>query len=62
MTKEKFEMIANELIDERCDGIGVIPTIVFLLDLGLTRADLVELKFDEEDIEEAMGCNATDIY
>ena len=62
MSKEEFEMIANALINERCEGIGVIQTIVFLLDLGLTREDLVELKFDQEDIDEALDCDACDIY
>ena len=51
MTKETMIDVMNALIDDRCENGGVISTIAFLFDLGLTKKDLLELRFDEADID-----------
>ena len=46
-----WENLANDLIDNLCDEIGVYKTIEALWDIGLNEKDLYEdLKFDSEDI------------
>lgn len=53
MTKEQTEKLLNAIIDELCEDFGVIPTITLLSNLGVTKAELIKLKFDEKDIESA---------
>lgn len=46
-----YKILANSLIDYLCERIGVRETIKVLCEMGLYRADLIELKFEERDID-----------
>lgn len=46
-----YKELLNRLLDDRCDLYGARNTISYLLDEGYTRDDLIELDFDEEDVD-----------
>lgn len=43
--------LMRTLLDNYIDTYGVDGAILYLIDLGLTRKQLQELKFNEKDIE-----------
>lgn len=43
----------DEMIDERCDTYGVNNTLDYLIEQGYTKEDLLSMRFDEDDIDEA---------
>lgn len=49
-TKNKLSVL-NTLLDDRCDLYGVKNTIAYLLDQGLIKEEILDLGFDEEDVE-----------
>ena len=52
-TDKKLEML-NEMLDDRIEMYEVINTIQYLLDNDFTKEELLEMKFDEADINEAV--------
>ena len=46
-----YKHIANSLINNYCDSFGVSKCIAYLLDIGCTEGELLEMGFDCEDIE-----------
>jgi len=46
-----YKELMNKLLDDRCDLYGSRNTISYLLDDGYTRDDLIELNFDEDDVD-----------
>jgi len=56
--KTEFELKKLEMfetfLDEYIDAFGIEPAIQYLYDNGFTREDLVALKFEEDDIEDAL--------
>ena len=42
--------VLDMLIDERCEMFGVRNTICWLLDAGLTKEEILDLQFDEDDV------------
>lgn len=56
--KNEFELKKLEMfetfLDEYIDAFGIEPAIQYLYDNGFTREDLVALKFEEDDIEDAL--------
>lgn len=46
--------LANLLLDHLIDGYGVKEAIGFLYSRGYNKRQLIELKFDEKDIDEAI--------
>ena len=55
MTPERKQFLLDTLIDDRCDLLGVRNTIAYFIDIGLDKEDLLELGFDEADIEIVMS-------
>ena len=51
MKDERFLAIINEMIDDRIQLYGYYNTICFLLNHGMTKDELLELTFPEEDID-----------
>lgn len=49
--EDNFMSVFNMLLDERCELYGVRNTICWLLDAGLTKEELLDLLFDEEDVD-----------
>lgn len=52
--KLNYEELANRLIDDFVDIDGIMPTIEHLYNIGCTKENLIELKFDENDIDEVI--------
>ena len=56
--KNEFELKKLEMfetfLDEYIDAFGIEPAIQYLYDNGFTKEELLDLKFDEEDIERAL--------
>lgn len=51
LAEERKDTILNALIDHLCDyGDEVPEAIETLLDLGVTKDELLALNFDEEDV------------
>lgn len=48
--KNKLSVL-NTLLDDRCDLYGIKNTIAYLLDQGLTKEEILDLHFDEDDVE-----------
>ena len=46
-----YKELLNRLLDDRCDLFGTRNTISYLLDEGYTRDDLIELDFDEDEVD-----------
>lgn len=51
--KERQDLL-DALIDERCEVVGILETIEFLMNLGLSKEQLLKMHFEEEDIEEVI--------
>lgn len=47
----KIETTFKELVDDRVQLYGTRNTIAYLLDRGFTKADLLELDFEDFDIK-----------
>ena len=62
MTKEQLtyekELIADSMIDDMVERVGARETIKFLLNLGVSNEVILALKFDTEDLNEALEENA----
>ena len=52
--KNYKEQLLDRLIDELIDLHGIDWTIQYLVDFGLTQEQLIELKFDQIDIDFAV--------
>lgn len=48
--KNKLSVL-NYLLGDRCDMYGTRNTICYLLDAGLTREEILDLRFDEDDVD-----------
>lgn len=53
LTDKKLELL-DAMLDDRTEMYGVINTIQYLLDNDFTKEELLEMKFDEADINEAV--------
>ena len=53
LTDKKLELL-DAMLDDRIEMYGVINTIQYLLDNDFTKEELLEIKFDEADINEAI--------
>ena len=53
LTDKKLELM-DAMLDDRIEMYGVINTIQYLLDNDFTKEELLEMKFDEADINEAV--------
>ena len=53
LTDKKLELL-DAMLDDRIEMYGVINTIQYLMDNDFTKEELLEMKFDEADIDEAM--------
>ena len=53
LTDKKLELL-DAMLDDRVEMYGVINTIQYLLDNDFTKEELLEMKFDEADINEAI--------
>ena len=53
LTDKKLELL-DAMLDDRIEMYGVINTIQYLLDNDFTKEELLEMKFDEADINEAI--------
>ena len=53
LTDKKLELL-DAMLDDRVEMYGVINTIQYLLDNDFTKEELLEMKFDEADINEAV--------
>ena len=53
LTNKKLELL-DAMLDDRIEMYGVINTIQYLLDNDFTKEELLEMKFDEADINEAI--------
>ena len=53
LTDKKLELL-DAMLDDRIEMYGVINTIQYLLDNDFTKEELLEMKFDTADINEAI--------
>ena len=53
LTDKKLELM-DAMLDDRIEMYGVINTIQYLMDNDFTKEELLEMKFDEADINEAV--------
>ena len=53
LTDKKLELL-DAMLDDRIEMYGVINTIQYLLDNDFTKEKLLEMRFDEADINEAV--------
>ena len=53
LTDKKLELL-DTMLDDRIEMYGVINTIQYLLDNDFPKEELLEMKFDEADINEAI--------
>ena len=57
---KKLELF-DAMLDDRIEMYGVINTIQYLLDNDFTKEELLEMKFDEADINEAIEDDMEDL-
>ena len=57
---KKLELM-DAMLDDRIEMYGVINTIQYLLDNDFTKEELLEMKFDEADINEAVEDDMEDL-
>lgn len=43
--------LLDRLLDDRCDAYGVRNTIAYLIDLGLSKDQILDLNFDDGDVD-----------
>ena len=60
LTDKKLELL-DSLLDDRIEMYGVTNTIQYLLDNDFTKEELLEMKFDEADINEAIEDDMEDL-
>ena len=60
LTDKKLELL-DAMLDDRVEMYGVINTIQYLLDNDFTKEELLEMKFDEVDINEAIEDDMEDL-
>ena len=60
LTDKKLELL-DAMLDDRIEMYGVINTIQYLLDNDFTKEELLEMKFDEVDINEAIEEDTEDL-
>ena len=60
LTNKKLELL-DAMLDDRIEMYGVINTIQYLLDNDFTKEELLEMKFDEADINEAVEDDMEDL-
>ena len=60
LTNKKLELL-DAMLDDRIEMYGVINTIQYLLDNDFTKEELLEMKFDEADINEAIEDDMEDL-
>lgn len=60
LTDKKLELL-DAMLDDRIEMYGVINTIQYLLDNDFTKEELLEMKFDEADIDEAIEDDMEDL-
>ena len=60
LTDKKLELL-DAMLDDRVEMYGVINTIQYLLDNDFTKEELLEMKFDEADINEAVEDDIEDL-
>lgn len=53
LTNKKLELF-DTMLDDRIEMYGVINTIQYLMDNDFTKEELLEMRFDEADINEAV--------
>ena len=60
LTDKKLELL-DAMLDDRIEMYGDINTIQYLLDNDFTKEELLEMKFDEADINEAIEDDMEDL-
>ena len=60
LADKKLELL-DAMLDDRIEMYGVINTIQYLLDNDFTKEELLEMKFDEADINEAIEDDMKDL-
>ena len=60
LADKKLELL-DAMLDDRIEMYGVINTIQYLLDNDFTKEELLEMKFDEADINEAIEEDMEDL-
>lgn len=60
LADKKLELL-DAMLDDRIEMYGVINTIQYLLDNDFTKEELLEMKFDEADINEAIEDDMEDL-
>ena len=60
LADKKLELL-DTMLDDRIEMYGVINTIQYLLDNDFTKEELLEMKFDEADINEAIEDDMEDL-
>ena len=60
LTDKKLELL-DTMLDDRIEMYGVINTIQYLLDNDFTKEELLEMKFDEADINKAIEDDMEDL-
>lgn len=60
LTDKKLELL-DAMLDDRIEMYGVINTIQYLLDNDFTKEELLEMKFDEADINKAVEEDKEDL-
>ena len=60
LTDKKLELM-DAMLDDRIEMYGVINTIQYLLDNDFTKEELLEMKFDEADINKAIEEDTEDL-
>ena len=60
LTDKKLELL-DAMLDDRVEMYGVINTIQYLLDNDFTKEELLEMKFDEADINKAIEEDMEDL-
>ena len=60
LADKKLELL-DAMLDDRIEMYGVVNTIQYLLDNDFTKEELLEMKFDEADINEAIKDDMEDL-
>ena len=60
LVDKKLELL-DAMLDDRIEMYGVINTIQYLLDNDFTKEELLEMKFDEADINKAVEEDKEDL-
>ena len=60
LADKKLELL-DAMLDDRIEMYGVINTIQYLLDNDFTKEELLEMKFDEADINKAIEDDMEDL-